>query len=158
MFIMPLIRMVISIIGDWKSQRREQAFELIQTFIRSTLRRITRAPRNASSEIYNYLCGWDKQRLIDLIQEMDETGQRKTQVRFIDDELMFQPSREWLEEIGTVSTSKIKAVHQEIDEILRTLNNFRCKQHPDKTLSFQHLEQHPEVRLQRPEQLFSHGK
>jgi len=82
-FIMPLIRMIISTIGEWKSKRCETAFEQIMRFMRTTLRRMTGAPRNASSEVFDYISGWDKRRFVDLIKEMDEASQRTTQVRFL---------------------------------------------------------------------------
>ena len=96
------------------------------------------------------------ERVIELIKEMDDTAEKSTQVRFIDDELMFQPSQEWLEASKPSSASRIKSVHHEIDSLIRPINNFRCKQHPDKAISFHHLEQHPEIRLKHPSQLFSH--
>jgi len=93
---MPLIRMVISGIGDWKSRRCEEAFELFQTFIRTTLRKMTGAPKNASSEVFDYLSGWNQSKFIRLIEELDEANSKATQVIFEDQELMFCPSDEWL--------------------------------------------------------------
>lgn len=138
-FIMPLIRMVISTVGEWKSKRCEEAFELIQRFIRTTMRRMTCAPRNASSEVFDYISGWNKERFINLIREMDDSVTKTTRVRFIDEDLMFSPSSDWLTALSGTTTSKIKSVHPEIDPLLRLINNYKCKQHPDKVISFNHL-------------------
>jgi predicted RNA-binding protein with EMAP domain len=37
---------------------------------------MTGAPRNASSEVYDFISGWDKKRFVGLIKEMDEAVQR----------------------------------------------------------------------------------
>jgi hypothetical protein len=63
---------------------------------------------------------------------------------------MFKPSLAWLEADGTTAISSIKSVHPEIDAILKIINNYRCTQHPERTLCFNHLEHHPEVRLKHP--------
>ena len=47
----------ISGVGEWRSCRAEECYLLFQKTVRKTLRRMTRAPRNASSEILDYLSG-----------------------------------------------------------------------------------------------------
>jgi hypothetical protein len=88
--------MVISTVSDWKSKRCEDAFEIFQKFIRTTLRRMTDAPKNACSEVYDYISSWNKERFIQLIKEMDESVTKTTRMSFIDDELMFSPTNDWL--------------------------------------------------------------
>jgi hypothetical protein len=57
---------------------------------------MTGAPRNACSQVYDYIWEWNKVRLIELIKEMDESVTKTTRVSFIDDELMFSPTYDWL--------------------------------------------------------------
>jgi hypothetical protein len=57
---------------------------------------MTDAPRNACSEVYDYIWGWNKEKFIELIKEMDESVTKTTRVSFIDDELMFSPIYDWL--------------------------------------------------------------
>jgi hypothetical protein len=93
---MPLIRMIISAVCDWKGKRCEDAFSIFQKFIRTTHRRMTGALRNECSEVYDYISGWNKEKFIELIKEMDESVTKTTRVSFIDDELMFNPTYDWL--------------------------------------------------------------
>jgi hypothetical protein len=53
---------------------------------------MTGAPRNACSEVYDYISVWNKEKFIKLIKEMDESVTETTRVSFIDDELMFSPT------------------------------------------------------------------
>ena len=54
-FISPLIRMIVSLIGEWKSARAKKGFELIRKFSRKTLKEFTKSPRYAPNFIFDYL-------------------------------------------------------------------------------------------------------
>jgi hypothetical protein len=57
---------------------------------------MTGAPRNACSEVYDYISVWNRQKFIELIKEMDELVTKTTRESLIDDELMFSPTNDWL--------------------------------------------------------------
>jgi hypothetical protein len=57
---------------------------------------MTGAPRNVYSEVCDYILAWNKERFIELIKEMDKSVTKTMRVSFIDDELMFSPTYDWL--------------------------------------------------------------
>jgi hypothetical protein len=57
---------------------------------------MTGVPRNAYSEVYDYIYIWNKEIFIELIKEMDESVAKTTREGFIDDELIFSPIYDWL--------------------------------------------------------------
>jgi hypothetical protein len=69
---------------------------------------MTGAPRNACSEVYDYIWRWNKERFIELIKEMNESVTKTTRVSFIGDELMFSPTYDWLTMASTQIATKIK--------------------------------------------------
>jgi hypothetical protein len=58
---------------------------------------MTSAPRNACSEVYDYIWALNKEKFIELIKEMDDSVIKTTRVSFTDDELMFSPTYDWLQ-------------------------------------------------------------
>jgi hypothetical protein len=52
-------------------------------------------------------------------------------VDFVDEELMFSPNHIWLNFASVETAAKIRAVHPEIDEIIKIILKYRCKQHLD---------------------------
>ena len=83
-FVMLLGRMLVSAVGEWKSIRAKECFELFQKIIRKTLRIMTLAPKNSCSEIFDYLSGWDKTKFIELIGEYDGDVEKATRVKFVE--------------------------------------------------------------------------
>jgi hypothetical protein len=57
---------------------------------------MTGVPRNACSEVYEYISAWNKEIFIELIKEIGESVAKTTREGFIDDELIFSPIYDWL--------------------------------------------------------------
>jgi hypothetical protein len=76
-------------------------------------------------------------------------------VHFVNEESIFSPSHTWLNSASVEKAGKIRAVYPQIDEILKIINNYKCKQHSDKIISIKHLEFHADIPLRHPWELFS---
>ena len=63
---------LVSGVGEWRSSRAEECYLLFQKTVRKTLRRMIHAPRNTSSEILDYLSGWNKDRFVQLLRTLDD--------------------------------------------------------------------------------------
>jgi hypothetical protein len=79
-------------------------------------------------------------------------------VHFVDEELMFSPSHIWINSASIETAEKIRAVHPEIDEIPKIINNYRCKHHPDKIITPKYLEFHAKITLRYLQELFNSNK
>ena len=85
LFVMALLRMLVSGVGEWRSARAEECYLLFQKTVWRTLRRMIRAPRNASNEILDYLSEWNKDRFVQLLRTLDDKVDAVSKASFEDE-------------------------------------------------------------------------
>jgi len=70
----PLIRMCLSLVGEVQGSEADKDFELINKKIRTTLKRFTLMPKQASNNFFNFVGNANKELYIKILKQAITTG------------------------------------------------------------------------------------
>ncbi len=147
-FICPLIRMVVSLVGEPNSHRGMESFREIRKAARRSLKQFTLCPRGSDTEFFDELSRTSDQELNFILSRSNATALRRIQelphshLREDNEWEFLRAARERPEE--GLQIRKWRAFHPRTEEILRTINLRECAEHPGTALTVRHLEEaHP---------------
>lgn len=125
-FISPLIRMVVSLVGEWNSARARDSFQEIRRMARKTLREFTNSPKYSPNALFDFLANYQDESLIQILKKCEGKA-RDCTGNDLEADNNFVHCFDGVDEPGT--RRKIKKVHPEIKECLRIINKYFCREH-----------------------------